>query len=65
MTHKWLLSCTASTLTLTLANVITQFAPGHLGMRPGGARFFALGARQTMPTGEKTFAAGHRMRSTK
>ena len=62
MTHKWLLSCAAAALTLTLANTTTQFAPGHLGMRPGGARFFAPGHRQTMPSGAKTFAPGHRMR---
>jgi len=27
MTHKWLLSCAAAALTLTLANTTTQFAP--------------------------------------
>jgi len=45
MTHQWLLSCAAAALTLTLANTTTQFSPGHLGMRPGGARFFAPGHR--------------------
>jgi hypothetical protein len=61
MTRKWLLSCAAAALTLTLASATTgqaarhlfaitgtaQFAPGHLASWPGGARFFAPGHRQT------------------
>src|SRR5262249_45730681 len=72
MTHKSLLLWTAAALTLMLTTATTsqaarhychhgasQFAPGHLAARPGGARFFAPGHRQTMQS-DVTSSRGYR-----